>query len=365
MSEYRSQLRDDAIALLQALIATPSPSRQEAATADLLERWLNDRGIAAKRTANCVWALLEPYSPSRPTLMLNSHHDTVKPAASWSRDPYNPTVEGQCIYGLGSNDAGASVVSLAATFAGLHDCGARLPFNLLLALTAEEEVMGEGGMRLFLPEMERLGIAIDMAIVGEPTSMQPAVGERGLVVLDCVAHGRSGHAARSEGENALYKALDDIAILRAFRFPRQSEMLGPVKISVTQIQAGTQHNVVPDRCSFVVDVRTTDAYTNEQTAHMLAEAIKSDATPRSTRVRASLIPDTHPLVKAAKSCGGTPFVSLTTSDMALMPFPSLKIGPGESSRSHSADEYILVSEIDEALTTYGKLIDELAGYYTD
>lgn len=348
---------DEALQLLKQLIATPSVSREETATADLLFAWLQSRGASPERIHNCVWAFANDYNPELPTLMLNSHHDTVKPAPSWTRQPFTPTIEGDRLYGLGANDAGASVVSLATAFVSFLN--RPLPFNLLLALTAEEEVMGEHGMRAFLPEMQRLGITIDMAIVGEPTSLQPAVAERGLIVLDCIAHGKSGHAARNEGVNALYIAVDDINLLRNYTFERQSPTLGPIKISVTQIEAGRQHNVVPDECRFVVDVRTTDAYTNEQTAEILNSLIKSDAKPRSTRVRASVIADNHPLVEAAKSLGLKPFISPTTSDMALMLFPSLKIGPGESARSHSADEYITLPEIADGINLYTKLITKL------
>lgn len=351
-----------AIELLDSLISTPSISRSEEGTADVLVQWLEEQGIDAKRTHNNVWAITSDYDPSLPTLMLNSHHDTVRPSPSYSFDPYNPVHRDGRIYGLGSNDAGASVVSLASVFCVLRD--QPLPFNLLLALTAEEEVSGENGMRAFLPEMSRQGIKIDMAIVGEPTSLQPAVAERGLVVIDCTAKGITGHAARNEGVNALYKALDDIAILRDLRFPKESVTLGPVKISVTQIQAGRQHNVVPEICTFVVDVRTTDAYTNEQTVELIRNAIVSDARPRSTRIRASVIDSAHPLVAAAVAMGRTPFVSPTTSDMALMPdFPTLKIGPGESSRSHTADEYILTSEISEGIDFYRGLISKVAASF--
>ena len=352
----------DAIGLLDSLISTPSTSRCEDGTADVLMKWLVERGIEAKRIHNNVWALAKDYDPSQPTLLLNSHHDTVKPSPSYSFDPYTPVHRDGRIYGLGSNDAGASVVSLASVFCMLKD--QPLPFNLLLALTAEEEVSGENGMRAFLPEMSRRGMKIDMAIVGEPTSLQPAVAERGLVVLDCTAKGVTGHAARNEGVNALYKAIDDIAVLRDLRFPKVSPTLGPVKISVTQIQAGRQHNVVPEICTFVVDVRTTDAYTNEQIVELIRSAIGSDVKPRSTRIRASVIDNAHPLVAATVEMGRCPFVSPTTSDMALMPdFPTLKIGPGESSRSHTADEYILTSEIAEGIDFYQSLLSRVASYF--
>lgn len=347
----------EAVELLQALIATPSTSRDEARTGDLLFAFLADHGAAPERLYNNVWARAEGFDPRRPTLLLNSHHDTVRPAASYTRDPYAPTLEEGRLYGLGSNDAGASVVSLAETFLTFRT--RRLPFNLVVALSAEEECMGEHGMRALLPALG----PIDMALVGEPTGMQAATGERGLVVLDCTAHGRSGHAARGEGINALYIAMDDIARLRTFRFERESQLLGPVGIAVTQIEAGTQHNVVPDTCRFVVDVRTTDAYSNEEVVEQLRAVLHSDVVPRSTRIRAAAVGDDHPLVRAARAVGRQTFVSPTTSDRTLMPFPSLKMGPGESARSHSADEFVLVAEIDEAITVYEQYIEQLAKLY--
>ena len=347
----------EAVELLQALIATPSTSRDEARTGDLLFAFLSEHGAAPERLYNNVWARTEGFDPTRPTLLLNSHHDTVRPAASYTRDPYAPTLEQGRLYGLGSNDAGASVVTLAETFLTFRT--RELPFNLVVGLSAEEECMGEHGMRALLPALGR----IDMALVGEPTGMQAATGERGLVVLDCTAHGRSGHAARGEGVNALYIALDDIARLRTFRFDRESPLLGPIGIAVTQIEAGTQHNVVPDTCRFVVDVRTTDAYSNEEVVEQLRSALRSDVVPRSTRIRAAAVGDEHPLVRAARAVGRQTFVSPTTSDRTLMPFPSLKMGPGESARSHSADEFVLINEIDEALAIYEQYIEQLAKLY--
>ena len=296
----------------------------------------------------------------KPTLMLNSHQDTVKPSQNYTRDPFEPTIEEGKIYGLGSNDAGASLVSLVATFCNNYDTSA-LPYNLLLALTAEEENMGEKGMRAFLPHLDMESIVVDMVLVGEPTSMQPAIGERGLVVLDCTAHGKSGHAARNEGENALYKAMSDIEKLRNFSFNKISEVLGDIKITVTQISAGTQHNIVPDECRFVVDIRTTDAYSNEEVVELLQSALECEAKPRSTRVRASAIEPTHPLVEAAVAIGREPFISPTTSDRAIMQgLPALKMGVGESSRSHTADEFVLASEIEDGIAIYQKLLDELS-----
>lgn len=348
-----------AIELLKSMIAIPSTSRSEEGTASLIYDRLQAWGANPQRFRNNVWALSENFDPSRPTLLLNSHHDTVKPAASYTRDPYQPAVEDGRIYGLGSNDAGASAVSLIETFLSLRS--ALLPFNLLLAITAEEEVGGENGMRAFLPHVAEEGIRIDCAIVGEPTGMQAAIAERGLVVLDCVTPGVTGHAARGEGINAIYRAIADIETLRAFRFPKESEILGPVGLNITQINAGWQHNAIPDECKWVVDIRTTDAYTNEQTVELLREAVShSTLTPRSTRVRASVISADHPLVRSAVALGSRTFVSPTTSDMSLMyDFPSLKIGPGESSRSHSADEFVLISEIEAAIPAYRKLIESL------
>lgn len=347
----------EAVELLKALIATPSLSRDEARTGDLLFAFLAERGVAPERVHNNIWARSEGFDPARPTLLLNSHHDTVRPAASYTRDPFAPVVEGGRLYGLGSNDAGASVVSLLETFLAFRT--RPLPFNLVLGISAEEECMGEHGIRALLPVLGR----VDMALVGEPTGMQPAVGERGLVVLDCTAHGRSGHAARGEGVNALYIALDDIARLRTFRFERESALLGPIGIAVTQIEAGTQHNVVPDTCRFVADIRTTDAYTNEETVEILRAAIRSEAVPRSTRIRAAAVADNHPLVRAARAAGRRTYVSPTTSDRTLMPFPSLKMGPGESSRSHTADEFILLQEIEEGIAVYENYIEKLAHEY--
>ncbi len=349
----------DAIALLQRLIATPSLSGNESETANLLAAELASRGVEVRRHHNNIWALSQGFDAKKPTLMLNSHQDTVKPSANYTRNPFEPTVEGDKLYGLGSNDAGASLVSLVVAFCNNYDTTA-LPYNLLLALTAEEENMGEKGMRSFLPHLAEQGIKVDMVLVGEPTSMQPAVGERGLVVLDCTAHGKSGHAARNEGENALYKAISDIETLRNFRFDRESELLGDIKITVTQISAGTQHNIVPDECRFVVDVRTTDAYSNEEVVELLQGAVECDAKPRSTRVRASAIALAHPLVEAAVAIGRQPFISPTTSDRAIMQgLPALKMGVGESSRSHTADEFVLVSEIEEGVALYDRLLKEL------
>ncbi len=351
----------DWISHLQNLIKTPSFSREEDATACIWHRWLTQNGADnAVRFHNNVYALTPHFDPRKPTLLLNSHHDTVRPASSYTRDPFSPDIENGRIYGLGSNDAGGSGVALALAYLSLKDDDT-LPVNLLLAITAAEEVMGELGMRAFLPHLKEKGIYPDMALVGEPTGMQPAVAERGLLVLDCVTHGKSGHAARDEGINALYRAIEDVRRIRSFAPEKVSATLGPIKASVTMMECGTQHNVVPDTCRFVADVRTTDAYTNEETVRLLQDCVKwSELTPRSTRVRASVIDEAHPLVKAALSQGKQLFVSGTTSDMALMhDIPSLKMGPGDSARSHTADEYILISEVEEAIKTYIEIIRAL------
>lgn len=355
---------EEAVELLRRLISVPSPSREERDTADIWEEWLREHGVEnVTRLHNNVYAVGSSYNPFRPTLMLNSHHDTVRPSSSYTRDPYSPDIEGDKLYGLGSNDAGASGVALASTFLELKD-RVDLPFNLIFAITAAEEVMGEYGMRAFLPHLEQLGLRPDMVIVGEPTSMKAAVAERGLLVFDVETAGKSGHAAREEGINAIYRAIEDIERLRNFSPEKRSEVLGPVKVSVTMISAGTQHNVVPDLCKWVVDVRTTDAYSNEETVELLRREVKwSVMTPRSTRVHASVIPYDHTLVRSALDLGIDTFVSPTTSDMALMHgIHSLKIGPGDSARSHTADEYVRISEINEALHLYPLLIEGAAKY---
>ncbi len=351
---------EEAVALLSKIVAMPSVSGDEAAVADLIEADLVSRGVIVRRHYNNVWALSQGFDSAKPTLMLNSHIDTVQPVAGYSRNPFDGVVEGGRLYGLGSNDACASVVALLTLFCNHYDT-TQLPYNLLLALTAEEETMGERGMRAMLAHLADEGVKVDMALVGEPTQMRSAIGERGLVVLDGVAYGRSGHAAREEGENAIYKAMTDIAVLRDYRFARESEVLGPIKISVTQIAAGTQHNIVPAECRFVVDVRTTDAYTNEEVVAALQASVGSQLTPRSTRIRASAIKPEHLLVEAATMCGCESFISPTTSDRALMSgIAALKIGVGDSARSHTADEYVEVTEIAEGVEIYGRLLANLA-----
>lgn len=349
--------------LLKRLVETPSVSRNEHLTADIWQQWLTDLGVpGVKRLHNNVYALAPHFTHGRPLLMLNSHHDTVKAAPSYTRNPHSADIEDGKLYGLGSNDAGASCVALACTFIELMH-RTDLPVNLLLAITAEEEVMGENGMRAFLPMLSAEGLTPDMVIVGEPTGMQPAIAERGLLVLDGVTAGISGHAARNEGANAIYRAMADIDRLVAFAPERVSETLGPIKVSLTMINAGTQHNVVPDKCTFVLDVRTTDAYTNAETADLLQQLCSEHTTltPRSTRVQASVIGASHALVKSAVALGLEPYVSPTSSDRCIMHgLAALKIGPGQSSRSHSADEFVKISEINEALHLYPLVIQGIS-----
>jgi acetylornithine deacetylase len=344
-----------AIDLLKRLIATPSFSREEAGAAYILVTALTEAGIeGVQRSGNNVWVRNRYFDEARPTILLCSHHDTVRPATGWTHDPFTPTVEDGRLYGLGANDAGASVVALVEVFRHFYDRKG-MKYNLCLALVAEEEVSGTGGIRSLLPQLGE----IDFAIVGEPTGMRLAVAERGLMVLDCVARGRAGHAARDEGENAIYKALSDIEWLRTHRFPLTSPLLGEVKMSVTMIEAGSQHNVVPAECRFTVDCRVNERYTNEQILETVRANIASEVTPRSTHLRSSSISLGHPVVEAGVELGLETFGSPTTSDQVALSVPSVKIGPGQSERSHRADEYVMLSEIAEGIDTYIKLLTKL------
>jgi acetylornithine deacetylase len=341
----------EAIEFLKQLIALPSISREEKLSADLLENYLKQKGYQPQRKMNNVWVYCLDYEPTKPTLLLNSHHDTVKPNQGYTHNPFAPTIEGDKLFGLGSNDAGASLVGLLATFLYL-DNSQKLPFNLIFVASAEEEISGANGVSLIINDLPK----IDLAIVGEPTQMQMAIAEKGLVVLDCVAYGKAGHAAREEGENAIYKALNDIQWLQNYEFPQHSPLLGKVKMTVTQIEAGYQHNVVPDVCKFVVDVRTNEFYANELILRTLQQNLQSEVKARSLRLNSSHISAEHPLVKQGLALGLTYFGSPTLSDQALMPFPSLKIGIGDSARSHTADEFIYLSEIASGIKIYCDLL---------
>ena len=344
------QYTQEAIELLKQLISTPSVSRDEAAAATVLADFIEKCGLSYRRIGNNI-LVQEALDPQKPTLLLNAHIDTVKPVNTWTRDPFTPTIEGDRLYGLGSNDCGGGLVSLLQTYRALR--GSPTQYNIVYLASCEEEVSGANGFSLALPELPK----IDVAIVGEPTGMQPAIAEKGLMVIDGVAHGKSGHAARNEGVNAIYEALDDLLWLRDYRFKKESPLLGSTKMTVTVINSGTQHNVVPDECRFVIDVRTNEYYQNEYLFTFLQIHMKKcELKARSYRLSSSHIPTDHPLVERCIQMGMQPFGSPTLSDQALMPFPSFKLGPGDSARSHSADEFICLSEIEQAIEKYILLI---------
>ena len=342
---------EEAVRLLKELIAIPSVSREESLAADLLEQRMRDYGLLPQREGNNVWCVSRNFDPARETLLLNAHIDTVKPVSSWTRNPFEPQQEGDTLYGLGANDCGGGLVSLLQVFRYLwnEEGGMR---NYIFLASAEEEVSGKDGIARALPLLPR----IDVAIVGEPTGMQPAVAEKGLMVIDMTAHGKSGHAARGEGVNAIYQMLDDLCWIRDYRFERVSPLLGPTLMQATVVNAGTQHNVVPDECRAVIDVRTNELYTNEEVFDIIRSHVASEVSPRSFRLSSSHISTDHPLIQRCIALGKQPFGSPTLSDQALMPFPSFKMGPGNSARSHSADEFIRVSEISDAIDTYLSLI---------
>ena len=346
------QYTGEAVSLLSHLIATPSVSRDERRAADIMEEELTRCGFTPHREANNVWAIGPCQREDRPTLLLNAHIDTVKPVASYTRNPYEPSLEDGTLYGLGSNDCGGGLVSLLQVFRELS-ANDQCPYNLVYLASAEEEVSGKDGISRVLPLLPH----VDVAIVGEPTGMQPAVAEKGLMVVDITAHGKSGHAARNEGVNAIYEALDDLCWIRSHRFDRVSRFLGPTKMQATVVNAGTQHNVVPDECKIVVDVRTNELYTNEEVFDIISSHCKSECRARSFRLHSSRIDLNHPLVERCVALGLQPFGSPTLSDQALMPFASLKLGPGQSARSHSANEYIKVSEIEHAIGLYLRLLE--------
>lgn len=347
-------LFEDALNLLKQLIGLPSLSREEDLTANLIYGFFEERGIKAYRKGNNIWVYNAHYDRTKPTILLNSHHDTVKPNTGYTRDPLQATVEDGKLYGLGSNDAGGCLVSLIATFLYFYQ-QSNLTYNFCLVASAEEEISGRNGIESVLDEIG----PIDFAIVGEPTLLDLAIAEKGLMVLDCTALGTAGHAARNEGDNAIYKAIKDIEWFQHYAFERTSSTLGPIKMSVTVIQAGSQHNVVPATCNFVVDVRTTDAYSNEETLDIIKSHVKSEVTARSTRLKSSFIPESHPVVKAGIALGRKVYGSPTMSDQALIPVPSLKLGPGDSARSHMADEFIYIDEIRAGIDLYIGMLEKI------
>lgn len=344
---------DEYIELLRSLIAVKSFSRAEKDAAYLMRQFLSQAGIPFQTKTNNTWARNLHWKEGLPVIVLDSHIDTVKPSGGYTRDPFSADIEDGILYGLGSNDAGGPLVTLLATFMHFYS-QENLPYNLIYVASAEEEVSGLDGLVSIIEDLGHF----DLAIVGEPTQMQMAIAEKGLLVLDCMAHGKSGHAAREEGDNAIYKAIADIDKLKSFRFPKSSSILGCVKLSVTMISAGTQHNVVPDACSFVVDVRTNEYYSNQEAYKIIDQLIESDVKPRSLRLNSSGIPVEHPIVQRGIQLGLDYYGSPTTSDQAIIPYSSIKIGPGDSARSHTANEYILISEMEEGLRIY---IDLLTG----
>ena len=346
-----NNLKEEALNLLKSLIETPSISREEEQTAHILSIYLTANNIFFERSDNNIWAKNKHFDPSLPSILLNSHHDTVKPNQGYTRDPFKAIVEDGKLYGLGSNDAGGCLVSLMATFVYFYE--KKLPYNLILAATAEEEISGRNGIESLLPQLP----VMDLAIVGEPTLLQMAVAEKGLVVIDALIKGKAGHAARNEGINAIYLAMDDLLVIRDYDFQKTSDYLGKNKVTVTIIQAGSQHNVVPDTCTYTLDVRVTDAYTLEEALNELKHQVKAELTPRSLRLNSSRIDPTHKIIELAERMGITQYGSPTLSDQALIPYPSIKMGPGDSARSHTPDEFIYVHEVFEGIEAYINLLN--------
>ncbi len=350
-----TNITTDAISLLKQLIETPSFSKEENDTAEILCTFFEERGIPFSRVGNNIYARNKNYDVAKESILLNSHHDTVKPNKGYTIDPFTPLEKDGKIFGLGSNDAGGCLVSLIATFLHFYH-QENLLYNVVFAASAEEEISGVNGIELVLPYLGN----INFGIVGEPTQLEMAVAERGLMVIDCTANGRAGHAARNEGENALYKAVDDINWIRNYKFDKVSDLLGESRLTVTVIETeNKQHNVVPSQCKFVIDVRVNELYTFEEILEELKQNLKSQFKPRTTRMKSTSIALDHPLVKAGMALGKGYYGSPTTSDKALMPFSTLKMGPGDSARSHTADEYIYVAEIEDGIATYIKLLEQI------
>lgn len=347
------KLKEEAKQLLQQLIETPSLSREEENTANILADYLLQKGVEIKRKKNNIWAVNKHFDPQKPNILLNSHHDTVKPNNGYTKDPFKAIIEEGKLYGLGSNDAGGCLVSLIAAF--VHFYEEKLPFNLIMAATAEEEISGKEGIAYLLEDLPE----IHLAIVGEPTLLDVAVAEKGLMVIDATVTGKAGHAARNEGINALYEALPDLNTIKDFKFKKVSDYLGESKVSATIIQSGSQHNVVPDKCVYTLDVRVTDSYTLQEALDELKEELKADLQPRSLRLNSSALPKDHKIWKVIHSMNLKCYGSPTLSDQALIPYPSIKIGPGDSARSHTPDEFIYLEEIDKGIDRY---VDILRSY---
>jgi acetylornithine deacetylase len=348
-------LQQEAIGLLKELIATPSFSREEEKAAAVFKAFLKNHDVKAEQYLCNIWAKNKYFDPQKPSILLNSHLDTVRPNPGYTSDPFTPLEKDGKIFGLGSNDAGGSLVALAAAFLYFYEKSS-LKYNLILAATAEEEISGSHGVEALLPHLGK----IDFAIVGEPTDMRMAITEKGLMVLDCTSSGRAGHTARNEGDNAIYNAIQDIEWFRNYQFPKVSELLGSNKMTVTVIETDNKaHNVVPARCRFVVDVRINELYSLEDVLDIINTHVLCEVKPRSMRLRPTVISPQHPLVQAGRKLGLTYYGSPTTSDKALMPFPALKMGPGHPGRSHTADEFIFTDEIKNGIELCIQLLNQL------
>ena len=351
----KNLLYDSAVLLLKQLIATPSFSKEEQDTANIISSFFEQQGVQYQRVGNNIYAKNKHYNISKPTILLNSHHDTVLPNKGYTLNPFTPSEKEGKLFGLGSNDAGGCLVSLIATFLHFYH-QENTAYNIIFVASAEEEISGVNGIELVLPKLGK----IDFGIVGEPTQLEMAVAERGLMVIDCIAQGRAGHAAREEGENALYKAMEDISWIKNFKFEKVSDLLGECRLSVTVIETDNkQHNVVPGQCKFVMDARINELYNFDEVQEIFKVHLKSSFQPRSTRMKSTSIALDHPLVKAGIQLGKGYYGSPTTSDKALMPFPTLKMGPGDSARSHTADEFIYLREIEEGINCYIQLIEQI------
>ncbi len=351
----KNLLYDSAVLLLKQLIATPSFSKEEQDTANIISTFFEQQGVQYQRVGNNIYAKNKHYNISKPTILLNSHHDTVLPNKGYTLNPFTPSEKEGKLFGLGSNDAGGCLVSLIATFLHFYH-QENTAYNIVFVASAEEEISGVNGIELVLPKLGK----IDFGIVGEPTQLEMAVAERGLMVIDCIAQGRAGHAAREEGENALYKAMEDISWIKNFKFEKVSDLLGECRLSVTVIETDNkQHNVVPGQCKFVMDARINELYNFDEVQEIFKVHLKSSFQPRSTRMKSTSIALDHPLVKAGIQLGKGYYGSPTTSDKALMPFPTLKMGPGDSARSHTADEFIYLREIEEGINCYIQLIEQI------
>lgn len=352
-------LQNEAIALLKQLIAIPSFSKEENGTAEVIEQFLRIKGASPERHGNNVWAFVSPYQAHLPTIWLNSHHDTVKPNTGYTQDPFSPIERDGKLFGLGSNDAGGPLVAMIATFC--YFIGKELPFNLLLVASAEEEISGPNGMSSLLEILP----PAELVVVGEPTQLRLAIAEKGLLVIDGLVTGKAGHAAREEGINAIYLALADLEKIKNYTFAKESPFLGPTKVSCTVIQAGDQHNMVPELCRYVLDVRVNELYTHEEVLEELSTVLEAKLVPRSMRLRSSCLPKGHVLHEVGKSLGLESFGSPTLSDQALIPYSSVKIGPGDSARSHTADEYIYLHEIQDGITRYIEILESYASHFTN